>query len=377
LHQEGLNWRPKDKDLAQQNPPQPNDPSYRAYYDDLDLARGWATTGVGPDDARYNSDGFVRYPDPRVTGAQAKALHFMAKVEKVVRGDADNTQGDKTGNLRITVIGRSANDMAAFDKLVEYVSGTAQQPLTANMRSITNWDFVTANVPSGKVASPVTNSKTVTLTQVSGRFPVNSHFYITLNTAQNVQFAVVQSYAQRVGKECSPWRATQHSRRSTRRNGRALGAPPYINYDNSASTRYGHGARRFESVECCTPGSVRANAACCGSVKWRAQLCALVKASKRRRLPAICFGQPASNGAVRRRGCGCKSWPGPPHPKPPSASSGENQRAILRWPAPRKLVNEELLANSSADRAFPGNGGAWANMTEILRHNWSMMAGIA
>jgi hypothetical protein len=157
--QEGLNWRPKDKDLAQQNPPQPNDPSYRAYYDDLDLARGWATTGVGPDDARYNSDGFVRYPDPRVTGAQAKALHFMAKVEKWCAATPITRTGDKTGNLRITVIGRSANDMAAFDKLVEYVSGTAQQPLTANMRSITNWDFVTANVPSGKVASPVTNSK--------------------------------------------------------------------------------------------------------------------------------------------------------------------------------------------------------------------------
>jgi hypothetical protein len=151
------------------------------------------------------------------------------------------------------------------------------------MRSVTNWDFVTANVPSGKVASPVTNSKTVVLTQVSGRFPVNSHFYITLNTAQNVQFAVVQSYTSSgVGKGVLALAAPLSIPAGARvEMAGALGAPPYINYDNSANIDTVTERVDFHLSNAATPGSVRANGGCCGSVKRVRPICARTKASKR------------------------------------------------------------------------------------------------
>jgi hypothetical protein len=389
LAQDGLNWRPKDKDPAQQTPPQPGDASFRAYYDDFDLARGWATTGVAPNDARYNSDGFVKYPDPRVTGAQARVLPFMAKIEKVARGDADNAQGDKTGNLRITVIGRSNDNMAAFDKLVDYVAGTAQQPLTSNMRSVTNWDFVTANVPSGKVASPVTNSKTVPLTQVSGRFPVNAHFYVTLNTAQAVQFAVVQSY---VSSGVEKGVLTLAAPLSIPAGARvemagALGAPPYINYDNSANAANSPTIDTAnERVDlnlssAATPGSVRVN----GGLLWFGEVRAANLRSRESAnatsasSPISAFGAaPASTGAVRASGV-MQIVAGPPAPEPSSTPLVRISGQYFDGRTSQTL-NDAPLSNSSADRAFPGSGAGWDNMTasqkaQLVDDGWNRLAG--
>jgi hypothetical protein len=389
LTEDGLNWRPKDKDPAQQNPPQPNDPSYRAYYDDFDLARGWATSGVAPDDTRYNSDGFVKYPDPRLISPQDRALRYMTKVEKVARGDADNVQGDKTGNLRITVIGRSADSPAAYDKLVDYVAGTAQQPLTANMRSVTNWDFVTATVPSGKVASQVTNSKTVPLTQVSGRFPLNTHFYITLNTAQAVQFAVVQSYvssgvAKGVLTLAVPLSIPAGARVEM---AGALGSPPYINYDNSVNAANNPTIDTTnERVDlnlssAATPGSVRVN----GGLLWFGEVRAANLRSRESveapltSGPISAFGAaPASTGAVRASGV-MQIVAGPTAPEPPSAPLVKISGRYFDGRT-AQTVNEALLANSSADRAFPGNGGAWGQMTasqkaQLVDDGWNRLAG--
>ena len=189
LQTQGLRWRPKND----APPPSPYDAEYSFYYDDFDHSQNWHTTGVAPTDASYQSDGFVRLPDPRST-TSGDALPFMLKVEKVQSGDADNAQNTRTGDLRISVIGRSSRSITTFARATIYQQGAARNPLTSALRTVSNWDFGARTVPSARVKS--VSSNVVTLENVRGAFPASS-FNVMFGDAfgaRGVRGAVAESY---------------------------------------------------------------------------------------------------------------------------------------------------------------------------------------
>ena len=189
LQTQGLRWRPKND----APPPQPDDADFAFYYDDFDRSQNWHTTGVAPTDTSYQSDGFVRLPDPRATTA-GDALPFMLKVERVQSGDLDNAQNTRTGDLRISVIGRSSRSMNTFARATIYQEGASRNPLTGALRTVSNWDFATRAVPSARVKS--VSSNVVTLENVRGEFSASS-FNVMFGDAfgaRGVRGAVAESY---------------------------------------------------------------------------------------------------------------------------------------------------------------------------------------
>ncbi len=190
MQSEGLAWRPKNENP----PPQPEDASFTFYYDEFDKSNGWRTSGVDENDANYHSDGFVRYPDPR-SQQRGDALPFLVKAEKVVPNASDNRDNARTGDLRFTIIGRSPNELAAWDKRVVYVRGQNHHPLTSALRTITNWDFANATVPFGQIAR--INGLNLTLEKGRGNFPASGNVYVLIGdplSNRGLRGAVVESY---------------------------------------------------------------------------------------------------------------------------------------------------------------------------------------
>jgi hypothetical protein len=161
---QALKWRPDDIAI----PPATTDPDYDFYWTPFDKAQGW------------NSAGYVKFPDPRSENPSVSAPNYMAKIEKILASDSDNTNGSKTGALRVSVIGFSTDDPNSFYKLTAYKAGPAQMPGTSAMRTVTNWDFANGVVPSGRVVSysPGTPSSLV-IDNITGQFPT-APFYITV-----------------------------------------------------------------------------------------------------------------------------------------------------------------------------------------------------
>jgi hypothetical protein len=124
------------------------DPNLRGiYYTPLDKAQGW-------------DQGYIKFPDPRSEfngGPQ-----FLTKVERVPFNlPVGAPDFDKSGALKITVIGLSSEDATAYHKTVAYKGGFQRSPIAQTMRVVSNFDFKTENVLVAQ-ANPVTNNGTGT-----------------------------------------------------------------------------------------------------------------------------------------------------------------------------------------------------------------------
>ena len=144
---DGLRWRPDQSATGS---------TY--YYTAFDRAQGWSqefydsflptTTTPTPAKAR-----FVKYPNPNgdsVASAQ-NTSNFMLRVSQVESGDADVAGDTKIGDIRIESIGFASDDLTAYYRVVAYKKGPANNPLTAAMRSISNWNFSSGSVPHATI----------------------------------------------------------------------------------------------------------------------------------------------------------------------------------------------------------------------------------
>ncbi len=150
----GENWRPGDETTI----PAANNGAYNLYYTAVDRAQGWAGT-------------FAKFPDPLAPRTDAPT--FLARVQRIPgeldAGDPDIADASKAGALKITVIGLSPDDPAAFHKTIAYKGGQAA-PLGRFMRTVTNWDFKNKVVPSA-TADYDNTSRILTLSNTKGIFP--------------------------------------------------------------------------------------------------------------------------------------------------------------------------------------------------------------
>ncbi|RYX84351.1 hypothetical protein EON83_10585 [bacterium] len=166
----GENWRPgfkttgnaaQDKILLGEGEslvPQAGALSYNLYYTSVDRANGWAGT-------------FAKFPDP--LAPRNDAPQYLARVQRIPgeldAGDPDATDPTKQGALKITVIGLSPDDPAAFHKSIAYKGGQ-NAPTGRYMRTVTNWDFKNKTVPSGS-ANYDNATQILTLTNLKGALP--------------------------------------------------------------------------------------------------------------------------------------------------------------------------------------------------------------
>ena len=174
----GENWRPGFKTTGsvaldnrlraegESQMPQPGDASFNLYYTPVDRANGWA--GI-----------YAKFPDPLAPRTDAPT--FLARVQRIAAtnptndpnitdpSDADSSDPNKIGALKITVIGLSPDDPAAFHKIVAYKGGQ-NAPIGRFMRTVTNWDFKNKTVPSA-TANYDNTSQILTLSNMKGAFP--------------------------------------------------------------------------------------------------------------------------------------------------------------------------------------------------------------
>jgi len=169
----GENWRPgfiganAPQLLAygESQMPQPGDADFDLYYSSVDKANNWAGS-------------FAKFPNP--LDARSDAPQYLTRVERVVSqtvdpqyglptGDPDLLEASKLGMLRITVIGLSNDDPAAYSKVVAYKGGQSS-PFGRVIRTVGNWDFNAGVVPSA-TADYNNTAQTLTLSNHSGSFP--------------------------------------------------------------------------------------------------------------------------------------------------------------------------------------------------------------
>jgi hypothetical protein len=236
------------------------DPDYDIYWTTLDQAQGWA---------RGNSlatGTYVKFPDPRSTNQNITAANFLAKIEKVVSGDVDNANGDKTGALRISVVGFSPDDQNAFYKLVAYKAGPAQMPGTSAMRTVSNYDWANATVPLAEVASSGSPTS-LTVANQQGSWP-STPFYIMRGdplNGGNAQGHIVTAVA---GSTLTLSSLTPISGSAVTGErvelAAALGAPSALDYDNDGATDATNERVDFKLSQASTPGSALTN----GGLIW-------------------------------------------------------------------------------------------------------------
>lgn len=190
----GLDWRPE----AINTPPAVGDATYAFYWTALDRAQGWN----GPSNFYMTKMGtttgaeYVKYPNPLAFNSSDNASHFMIRVSQVAAGDPDNNSASayssKTGDIRIESIGFANDDPAVFYRIVAYKKGSSSNPLTAAMRSVTNWDFDGNAVPQGTVDSTgVSTSSTLQLTDVHGSFSTDDWVTVLDTASSQVGYAQV------------------------------------------------------------------------------------------------------------------------------------------------------------------------------------------
>ena len=379
----GLAWRPK----GATPPPMPGDAEFRFYYNEFDRAQGWATTGTAPTSPDYERDGFVKFPDPRAEGGDA-AAHFMARVERIRSTDSDNADGTRTGALRVTVIGRAADDIAAFTRLVRYKAGMRQNILGGAMRTVTNWDFRVRDVPHGDVSAVAGQS--ITLKNVRGNFP-DAGFAVMIGDPQtyaatgNLPRAVVVQNWNAATKTLTLAQPISPIPVLDERIELAaiLGAPSFINYnsDNSISTASTSGEFAIFPVA----GQNTGGNALRGGVRVNGGLCWMGDVRTALRSTQTAPGD--VDFSLRSSGLMQVTPPQTP------VTSGTNIRTALGTSsvrlnaeyrsdsgATRTLTNVNL-APSSADTSFPG---AWTNASvalsarekaQIADDGWNRMAG--
>ncbi|BCM93420.1 hypothetical protein IAD21_05311 [Abditibacteriota bacterium] len=189
----GENWRPGFKTTGnaiqdskflgdgESLMPQAGALSYNLYYTSVDRANGWAGT-------------FAKFPDP--LAPRTDAPQYLARVQRIPgeldAGDPDASDPTKQGALKITIIGLSPDDPAAFHKTVAYKGGQ-NAPLGRFMRTVTNWDFKNKVVPTA-TADYNNATQILTVSNVRGNFPAVP-FTLMIGDAgsADLQSAVVDS----------------------------------------------------------------------------------------------------------------------------------------------------------------------------------------
>lgn len=259
----GLKWRPQNPNPD--NTPLPTPKPNSNYYNGFEQAQGWSSISP-PAVLALNPDSltrFVKYPDPSAPNASA-GPQFLAKVELIHDGrrvessdppevvaeknaatsedKSDNSTGDKTGDLRITVIGQSPDNPAAFEKTISYKHGLRHNLLIENARTVTNNYLAGNTVPTGRVKDNVTSGSSIVLTDLKGSFPSFGAFYVTIGgptTSTQVRGQTVQSISvdpttrEVTLKLPDTATVTQGERVQL---AAALGAPIFADLDNVAST---------------------------------------------------------------------------------------------------------------------------------------------
>lgn len=283
-----LNWRPESEvqDGVFYRPPTSSDVTY---WTPFDQAQGWASNTNTDPATGQPSGNYVKFPDPRSVNQNLSAPNYMVKVERVLANDpiGDNTNGDKTGALRVSVVGLSSDDPNSFQKIVAYKAGTAQMPGTSAMRTITNWDFQNGVVPSAQVASYTAGTPaSLVVGSSKGQFP-SAPFYITvggINTTTGTNTPIFTQVVQAVAVD-TPAVGQATLTLPTNLNpttsgvpiagdrvevAAALGAPNGIDFNNDGSvttsspTEFSATQPFFNVSTTTTPGSVWTN----GGLVW-------------------------------------------------------------------------------------------------------------
>ena len=193
-------WRPIDVSPA----PAPGsaNPDYNYYYSQLDRVQGWANNLTPPntsdtypkmgyptsitnyDDALayYRNTTYGKFPDP--TQIADDAPKFLVKVEELPTNlPTTDSEYEHRGELKITSIGLSEDDPNVFHRAVAYKTGRKQLPWASALRSISNWNFKTNQVPSTVIKPTTTIPPSTTPVDVTVDKPVFS--------ADDVPFNVV------------------------------------------------------------------------------------------------------------------------------------------------------------------------------------------
>jgi hypothetical protein len=107
----------------------------KAYYSPLDVAQGW-------------DQNYIKFPDPRSDyGDYSKGPQFLVNVRRIdFNLPSNDPEFDKSGALKITVIGLSSEDPTAYHRIVAYKGGIQRSPIAQTMRVVSNYDFKTENV---------------------------------------------------------------------------------------------------------------------------------------------------------------------------------------------------------------------------------------
>lgn len=355
----GLNWRPK----RSENVPQPSDIDFPFYYDDYDRARGWSSSGAtdGADASTRNAferDGFAKFPDPR--NETPRDGHFMLRVARVQAGDDDNAARDKTGDLRVEIIGRAAENAAVFASQTFYLKGATSHPLTANMRTVSNWNFASNAVPSGEIVAPVANAKLLTLRNLTAPFPPDGNFYITiggLNSAA-VQSALVESVVGDTLKLTAPLSANAGERVEI---AAAFGAPAALDFDFDGFTDATREAVDF-SLSQNVAGGLRAN----GGLLFDGRVLASLRGKPRADAQGLPSASLRASGLMR-------VFDAPSGAISNVKISGEYAQGNG---APQNVANAQL-STSSTDAAFPGNWGAMtpSEKAQLVDDGWNRLRG--
>jgi len=259
---QGLDWRPD----VLNPPPASTDPAYNYYYSSLDRAQGWSQPfyyNFNPPipAPAYNAE-FVKYPNVQDTSQAGSSANFMIRVSQVQANEPDNAGNTKTGDIRIESIGFADNDPAAYYRIVAYKTGPSNNPLTAAMRSVSNWDWTDNTVPQGTVANGSTGA-TFTLSNVEGTFQNGDYVTVWDSVANQVGngIASVSSGTVTVTASFTP------SVGSLVQKAAALGAPTSLNFDNATATNVDYrvsGINYIDGTPVNTPGSVWIN----GGLVW-------------------------------------------------------------------------------------------------------------
>ncbi len=186
---EGENWRP------QLEASQPASAGDTYYYTDFERAQGWdqpegTSEVVGayptPTSTMTTNPQFVKFPDPRSTSITGNNTPtYLTKVERV-------TSGDRTGQLKVTVIGRASDDDAASYTLTFYKPTTQSGNVTSFARYDSNWNFGTNNLI--KTATVAGSTSNVVMVANSSGFTVGRTILIgAADVPASVRTAVIQA----------------------------------------------------------------------------------------------------------------------------------------------------------------------------------------
>ena len=356
----GLNWRPKRSEKV----PQPADADFLFYYDDFDRARGWSSSGVadGVNASTRNAferDGFAKFPDPR--NEAPRDGHFMLRVARVQIGDDDNAARDKTGDVRVEIVGRAADNAAVFTSQTFYLTGETRHPLTANMRTVSNWNFASGAVPSGELAAPVANAKLLTLRNPTAPFPQDGHFYITIGGPNSaaVQCALVESVIGDTLKLTAPLSANAGERVEI---AAAFGAPAALDFDFDGAIDATREAVDF-SLSQNVSGGVRAN----GGLLFDGRVLASLRGKPRADAQGLPAASLRASGVMRLFDA-------------PSGGAVSNVKISGEYSqgsgAPQNIASAPL-SMSSADASFPGKWGAMtpSEKAQLADDGWNRIRG--